>query len=188
MTEEKRQLTSNDRSANSANANKGRARRGGARRGQREGGEKELEQKMLDLSRVTRVTAGGKRMSFRAAIVVGDRKGHVGFGVAKGADVQIAVEKAYRQAKKILVTVPIENGTIPHAVELKFHAAHIILMPAPKGTGLKSGGSVRVILELAGVPNATSKVLNSSNKINLASATMEALKKLRPHPQKVAAE
>jgi small subunit ribosomal protein S5 len=153
-------------------------RRGGG--GRRPTEPKEFEQKILDLSRVTRVTAGGKRMSFRAALVVGDKKGRVGLGVAKGADVQLSLEKAYRQGKKHLVRVPIENETIPHAVEMKFGSAVVLIKPAPKGTGLKCGGAVRMVLELAGVPNAVSKVIRSSNKINIAQATLDAIRALRP--------
>jgi small subunit ribosomal protein S5 len=173
----------------------GRGQRGGGRGGNRrggggEGGErrgrargktqqvKEYEQKILDLARVTRVTAGGKRMSFRAALVIGDKKGRVGFGVAKGSDVQIAVEKAYRQAKKNVITVPMQNETIPYAVKVKEGSAIVLLKPAPKGTGLKSGGAVRMIMEYAGVPNVVSRVLNSSNKINIAHATFAAIKQL----------
>jgi small subunit ribosomal protein S5 len=156
-----------------------RGRRGGGdRRGRREREPKEFEQKILDLSRVTRVTAGGKRLSFRCALVIGDKKGRVGFGVSKGADVQIAIEKAFRQAKRNLLTVPLVDETIPHAILVKSGAAEVLLKPAPKGTGLKSGGAVRMLLAHAGVPNAVSKILNSSNKINIATATMEALRLL----------
>lgn len=140
---------------------------------------REYEQKILDLARVTRVTSGGKRMSFRCALVIGDKKGKVGFGVAKGGDVQIAVEKAYRQAKKNVISVPMVHDTIPFPVTLKYGSAMILLKPAPKGTGLKSGGAVRMVLEYAGVPNIVSRVLNSSNKINIARATMEAIKQLK---------
>lgn len=154
----------------------------GGRRGRARGGkqreEREYEQKILDLARVTRVTAGGKRMSFRAALVIGDKKGKVGLGIAKGADVQIAVEKAYRQAKKNVITVPIVDETIPHAVRVKEGSAIVLLKPAPKGTGLKSGGAVRVVLEFAGVPNVVTRVLNSSNKINIARATLTAIRQL----------
>jgi small subunit ribosomal protein S5 len=160
----------------------GRGGQGGRRGGEREA--KEFDQKTLDLSRVTRVTAGGKRMSFRAALVIGDKKGRVGFGVAKGSDVQISMDKAYRQAKKHMVKVPMQDGTIPHSVEMKFGSAVVLLKPAPKGTGLKSGGATRVVLELAGVPNAVSKVLNSSNKINIAKATLAAIEQLRMNPTK----
>ncbi|HBR80473.1 MAG: ribosomal protein S5, nonfunctional [Candidatus Uhrbacteria bacterium GW2011_GWE2_45_35] len=148
---------------------------------------KEYEQKILELSRVTRVTAGGKRMRFRAALVIGNQAGKVGFGVAKGADVAMAVEKAFRQAKKNMFVIPMANETVPHAVNEKFGAAIVLLKPAPKGTGLKAGGAVRVVLELGGVPNAVSKIQGSSNKINVAKATMKALKRLRL-PVKVASE
>jgi small subunit ribosomal protein S5 len=156
---------------------KGDRRGRGRRRPQRT--PQEFEQKILDLSRVTRVTAGGKRMSFRCALVIGDKKGRVGLGVAKGADVQIAIEKAYKQAKKTVLTVPLVNETIPHAIWVKYGAALVLLKPAPKGTGLKSGGAIRMVLEFAGVPNAVSKIVNSSNKINIAKATLQALAQLR---------
>lgn len=139
---------------------------------------REFEQKILELARVTRVTAGGKRMSFRCALVIGDKKGRVGFGMAKGSDVQIAIEKAYRQAKKNVIRVPLIDETIPHPIRVKVGSAIVMLKPAPKGTGLKSGGAVRMILEHAGVPNAVSKILNSNNKANIAKATMEAIRRL----------
>lgn len=177
--------TATEKPAATASAGKSRNTRNSrdTRKGSKRGAGKpreprEFEQKILDLARVTRVTAGGKRMSFRCALVIGDKKGRVGFGISKGADVQIAVEKAYRQAKKNIVTVPLVDETIPYPVNVKFGAAVVMLKPAPKGTGLKSGGAVRVILEHAGVPNAVSKIMNSSNKVNLAQATMKAIKKL----------
>ena len=162
---------------------------GGGRGGDRRGGgggrggaarePKEFEQKILELARVTRVTKGGKRMRFRASLVIGDRRGRVGFGVAKGGDVSMAIEKAFRQAKKNMVKVPMVNETIPHEIFRKFAAASVLLKPAPKGTGLKSGGPTRVVLELAGVPNAVSKIMGSKNKINNAKATFLALRGLR---------
>ncbi len=156
---------------------------GGGDRPRRSGGSsrepREFDQKTLDLARVTRVTAGGKRMRFRAAVVIGDHKGRVGLGVAKGADVAMSMEKAYRQAKKTLLTVPMKDGTIPHAIVAKHAAAEILLMPAPKGTGLKAGGALRIVLEMAGVPNASSKILRSSNKINIARAALAGLAKIR---------
>ncbi len=160
---------------------------GGGRRPRREE-RPEFDQKILELDRVTRVTAGGKRMSFRAALVIGDKKGRVGFGVAKGADVQLSIDKAYRQAKKRLVRVPMAHGTIPHPVLVKFGSAVILVKPAPQGTGLKCGGAVRVVFELAGVPNAVSKIVNSSNKINIAKATFEAIRQLRVPPKAEKAE
>lgn len=156
--------------------------RGGAGRGRRPQTErevKEFDQKTLELSRVTRVTAGGKRMRFRAAVVIGDHKGRVGFGVAKGADVAASLDKAYRQAKKHVFSIPMKEGTLPHAVSYRYGAADVLMKPAPQGTGLKCGGAVRVVLELGGVPNAVSKILGSKNKVNIAKATLGALKTLR---------
>lgn len=151
----------------------GRGGRGGDRRGQRE--PREFEQRILELARVTRVTKGGKRMRFRATLIIGDRRGRVGYGVAKGGDVSMAIEKAFRQAKKNIIRIPLKNETLPHAVRAKFAAADVLLQPAPQGTGLKSGGPTRVILELGGVPNASTKVLGAKNKINNAKATFKAL-------------
>jgi small subunit ribosomal protein S5 len=163
-----------------AREKRGRDRRGRGRSGEHAGREaREFDQKILELSRVTRVTAGGKRMRFRAAVIAGNRNGKVGLGVAKGADVAMAVEKAFRQAKKKVFLIPMINETVPHAVEEKFGAAVVLLKPAPKGTGLKAGGAVRVVLELGGVPNAVSKIFGSSNKINVAKATIKAMKRLR---------
>jgi len=156
---------------------RGGDRRGGGGRPERE--PREFEQKILELARVTRVTKGGKRMRFRASVVIGDRRGRVGFGVAKGADVAMSVEKAFRQAKKNMVTVPLVNETIPHEIYKKFAAAKVLLKPAPKGTGLKSGGPTRIVLELAGIPNAVSKLLGAKNKINNAKATFLALRALK---------
>ncbi len=140
----------------------------------------EFQTKLLDLARVTRVTGGGKRMSFRAVVVAGDKKGKVGIGVDKGRDVSQAIEKATRIAKKNLVNVIIVDGTIPHEVEAKSGPARILLKPQKKGRGLVAGGAVRTICDLAGVKNISSKILSGSkNKLNNARATMEALKKLK---------
>jgi len=161
------------------NKEKGGRRGNRSKRGRRPQEPREFEQKILDLARVTRVTKGGKRMRFRTCLIIGDKKGRVGIGVAKGADVASSIDKAFRQAKKNLVTVPLVDMTIPHAVNVKFGAAKVLLKPAPEGTGLKSGGAIRVVLELAGVPNAVSKILGSSNKINIAKATFAGLKELK---------
>ena len=175
MTEEKKFIKKDGRDGRGERG-RGRGRGRGNKRPQRE--PQEFEQKILDLARVTRVTKGGKRMRFRTCLIIGDRKGRVGVGIAKGADVAISVEKAFRQAKKNLINVPLVNGTIPHEARYKYGAAEILIKPAPEGTGLKSGGAVRVVLELAGVPNAVSKILGGNNKINNARATMAALKRL----------
>lgn len=141
---------------------------------------KEFDQRILALDRVTRVTKGGKRMRFRATVIIGDHKGRVGYGVAKAGDVSMAVNKAVTQAKKRLMTVPLVKETIPHRVDAKFGAAVVLMKPAPAGTGVKAGGAMRVVLELAGVPNVIGKSLGGSkNKINNAKATIEALQQLR---------
>lgn len=171
----------------------GRGFGGGARGGRGGGGrpggrggrpgdmqvESDYEEKNLEIARVTRVTKGGKRMRFRALTVIGNRKGRVGFGLAKGIDVAGATSKATAQARKALLTIPLVNETIPHAVQAKFAAAVVLLKPAPKGTGIKAGGSVRNVLELAGVPNVTSKILGSKSKINNVKATFLALRMLK---------
>lgn len=169
----------------------GRGGQGGQNRGRgrapRDGApqvESEYDEKNLEINRVTRVTKGGKRMRFRALTVIGNRKGRVGYGVAKGLDVAGATAKATTQARKSLITVPLHNETIPHAVTAKFAAARVLLKPAPKGTGIKAGGAVRIVLEFAGVPNVTSKILGSSSKINNVKATFKALKMLKLPPTK----
>jgi small subunit ribosomal protein S5 len=145
----------------------------------------EFQTKLLDLARVTRVTGGGKRMSFRAVVVAGDKKGKVGIGVDKGKDVSQAIEKATRRAKKDLVSVIIVNETIPHEVKAKYGPAVILLKPQMKGRGLVAGGAVRTICDLAGIKNISSKILSGSkNKLNNARATMEALRKLKA-PKKI---
>ncbi|MFH1837975.1 MAG: 30S ribosomal protein S5 [Candidatus Kuenenbacteria bacterium] len=141
--------------------------------------EKEFEQKIVDLARVTRVTKGGKQLNFRACVAIGDLKGRCGIGLAKGIDVAIAVEKAVAVAKKKIITVPItEEESIPYEIKEKFGAARILLRPAKKGTGLKAGSAVRIVLELVGIKNITSKILGSNNKINNAKATINALSRI----------
>jgi len=141
--------------------------------------EKEFEQRLLDLRRVTRVTAGGKQMRFRACVAIGDKKGRVGVGIDKGPDVSMAIEKAVRQAKKNLITVNTVNDTIPHWVQEKYCAAKILIRPAVRGKGLVAGGVVRIIAELAGIKNITAKMLGSNNKIVNARATINALARLK---------
>lgn len=141
--------------------------------------QKEFEQQIIDLARVTRVTKGGKRLRFRACVAVGDKKGRVGVGVAKGADVATAIGKANRKAEKTVIRVTLRGETIPHRVHAKYGAAVIMLKPAPVGTGIKAGGVVRVLLALAGVPNVVSKIFGSKNKINNARATLKALQSFK---------
>lgn len=140
----------------------------------------EYDQKILDVARVTRVVAGGRRFRFRLVVAIGNRAGKVGIGLAKAQDVTTAVEKAVVDAKKKLIQVSVKNGTIPHEVFSKFGAAKVILKPAQRGKGLVAGGVVRVICELAGIENISSKVVSrSTNKLNNALAAIEALKKLK---------
>ncbi|PWB38413.1 MAG: 30S ribosomal protein S5 [Parcubacteria group bacterium] len=140
----------------------------------------EFEQKIVDLARVTRVMAGGKRMKFRACMVVGDKKGRVGVGIAKGVDVSMAISKAVTKAKKHLIHVPIIEGTVPHPVTIKEGAAFVMIKPARAGSGIKAGGVMRIVLELAGVKDAAAKILGTSNKLNNAEATIIALKSFVP--------
>ena len=156
-----------------------RQSKGGRRRPREFKPKDEFDHQMIDLTRVTRVTKGGKQLSFRATVVVGDRKGRVGEGTAKGKDVQIAIEKARTKAKKNVFHVNRAGDTIPHAVQSKFKAAKVLLKPAPHGSGLISGGPVRIVLDLAGIDSASSKILGSNNKVNITRATIVALKMLK---------
>lgn len=140
----------------------------------------EFDSQLLDLARVTRVTAGGRRLRFRAVVICGDGKGRVGVGVAKGVDVAQAVEKSTRISKKNLIQVPIIKDTIPHPVEAKYSAAYVLLKPQKKGRGLVAGGTVRVICSLAGIKNISSKIVGRTrNKLNNARATIKALEQLK---------
>ena len=140
----------------------------------------EFESKLLDLARIAHTRAGGRKMRFRAVIIIGNREGKVGLGIAKGSDVQLAIEKATRLSRRYLIEVPIVEGTIPHEVEAKVGAAKVLLRPQRKGRGLVAGGTVRVVCALVGIKNISSKILGcTGNKINNARATIAALKKLK---------
>ncbi len=145
----------------------------------------EFEEEVLEIRRVTKVTEGGKNLRFRAAVVIGDRKGRVGFGVAKALEVPKALEKARLQAKKNLIKVPIVEGTIPFEIEVDFKQTRVLLKPASPGTGLIVGRLIRPLLELAGVKNVLSKVKGSKDKIANAWAVMEAYKKMAQYYQKM---
>ncbi len=159
-------------------------RGGGASRGRNphfmERPKEEFMEKTLDVRRVTRVVAGGKRFRFRVTLVLGDMKGRVGVGIAKGLDVAASIAKAKVAAKKNIFTVPLKGSTIPHEVEAKFSAARIRLKPAVEGHGMRAGGAARTVLSLAGVKDVVAKTLGRTpNKLTNALATIEALKKLR---------
>lgn len=149
--------------------------------------EKQFDERTLNIDRVARVVKGGRRFRFRALVAVGDKKGRVGVGIAKGADVTSAVTKATDVAKKNMVTISLYKGTIPHETSAKKGGAHILIMPASAGTGLIAGGVVRTLLEVAGISNALSKSLGSSNKVNTAYATIDALRNVVPASQWVTA-
>lgn len=142
--------------------------------------EKQFDERVVHIDRVARVVKGGRRFRFRALVVVGDRKNRVGVGTAKGADVTAAVTKATEVAKKNFVAVPVYKGTIPHEAEAKVSGARILIKPAAPGTGLIAGGTVRTVLEVAGISNVLSKSLGSTNKTNAAYATIAALQSLVP--------
>ncbi len=159
-----------------------RGQRRGARasRGERRDRTPEFAQKILDIRRVTRVMAGGRRFSFSVTMVIGDKKGRVGVGVGKASDTALAIEKSIRDARKRMITVArTENNSIPHDVEAKYGSSAIIIRPA-QGRGLVAGAAVRTVLELAGVTDVTSKVLSrSKNQMNIARAAIAALTKLQ---------
>lgn len=142
--------------------------------------EKQFDERVVHIDRVARVVKGGRRFRFRALVVVGDRKNRVGVGSGKGADVTAAVTKATEVAKKHFITVPVYKGTIPHEAEAKVSGARILIKPAAPGTGLIAGGTVRTVLEVAGIHNALSKSLGSTNKTNAAYATIAALQSIVP--------
>lgn len=136
----------------------------------------EFEERVIQIDRVARVQKGGRRFRFRATVVIGDRKGRVGLGIAKGSDVQSAIQKSTADAKKEMITVPILQNTIPFEYVSRFAGAKVLLKPAREGTGIIAGGAVRPIIELAGITNILSKALGSENRINNAKATLQALK------------
>ncbi len=150
--------------------------------------EKLFEENVIAIDRVARVVKGGRRFRFKALVVVGDRKNKVGVGVAKGADVQVAVQKATEVAKKHLLTVPIIGTTIPHDVEVKVDGARVLLKRAAPGTGIIAGGVVRSVVAVTGITDLLSKSLGSTNKVNIAYATIEALRSLVPKDQWVTSE
>ena len=139
----------------------------------------EWKEQVIQVRRVTKVVKGGKKLSFRAIVIVGNSKGQVGVGCAKASEVIIAIQKAIAEGRKNLVTVPIFKTTIPHPIVGRSGAGEVMLRPASQGTGVIAGGAVRAVLELAGIENILSKSLGSKSPLNAANATMDALKNLR---------
>ena len=145
--------------------------------------EKQFEEQVINIDRVSRVVKGGRRFRFKALVVVGDRKTRVGVGVSKGQDVQTAIAKATDVAKKNMITVPVVNTTIPHDAEVKLSGARVLIKPAAPGTGIIAGGVVRQVIGVTGINNMLSKSLGSTNKVNIAYATIDALKSLVPREE-----
>ena len=188
MAEAKEQTTPRDDKRAPRSRRQGRGGRRDDRRNQRDDAPKEFEEVVINIDRVARVVKGGRRFRFKALVVVGNRKNKVGVGVAKGADVQAAIAKATAIAKKHLVTIPVVNETIPHDMEVKLSGARVLIKPAAPGTGIIAGGVVRAVIGVTGIRNLLSKSLGSTNKVNIAYATVEALARLVPREQWVGAE
>jgi small subunit ribosomal protein S5 len=153
------------------------AERGRERRESRAGDD--LEEIVVKVKRCAKVVKGGKRFSFNALVVVGDRKGRVGWGYGKANEVPFAVNKGIQEGKKTLIEVPVVKTTIPHEIREKHGATSVILRPACEGTGIKAGAAARAVLELAGIHNVLTKVFGSTNPINVVKATFGALSHLR---------
>ena len=143
----------------------------------------EFDKRTIAVRRVTKVVKGGKKMHFSVTMVIGDKKGRVAVGSGKAADVTMATDKAYQNAKKHLVTIPVVDGTIPHEIWGKFGRSSVLLMPAPEGTGVDAGGPVRAIADLVGIKNIVSKSYGSRNKINVINATLNGLTSLKTKEQ-----
>jgi len=139
----------------------------------------EFSEKVVQVNRVSKKTTGGNKIGFSILVVVGDRKGKVGVGLGKAADVASAVRKGSSYARKHMVKIPLVNTTIPHEIRMKLGAARILLKPAPPGTGIRAGGSVRAVVEAAGIKDIVSKILGTDNKASNVYATFAALQKLK---------
>ena len=156
----------------------GRGRRGRGRdrdRGDREPVEKEFIEKLVKLNRTAKVVKGGRRFSFSALTVIGDRKGKVGYGFGKANDVSEAIRKSIDRAKRNMIHLPVKNGTIPHEVKGFFKSSYVLLKPARSGTGIIAGGPVRAIMEAGGVTDVLSKSIGSSSQYNVVKATFECI-------------
>ncbi len=183
MAEQAAQTT--PRSGDRPQGRPGQGQRGGRRDDRRNAPQepKQFEEVVVNIDRVARVVKGGRRFRFKALVVVGDRKNKVGVGVSKGADVQTAIAKATDVAKKNMITIPVINETLPHDAEVKLSGARVLIKPAAPGTGIIAGGVVRQVIGVTGIRNMLSKSLGSTNKVNIAYATIEALKTMVPKDQ-----
>lgn len=143
---------------------------------------KEYEEEVIQIDRVTRVVKGGRRLRFRATVVVGNRKGKVGVGIGKSTEVAGAIQKAISQAKKSVIKVPMAGETIPHKIKIKHKSARLLLMPACPGTGIIAGGPLRKIIALAGIKDLLSKSIGSNNRVTCSQAAIKALSELKELP------
>lgn len=141
---------------------------------------KEFDERVIEIKRVSRVVKGGRRIRFRVLIVIGDKKGKIGYGIAKGNEITVAIQKAVTKAKKDMITVPVINGTIPYELNTELGSSKIFMKPASQGTSVVAGGVIRVIAELAGIHDLLSKVIGSPNKVNNVKVTFKALSSFDP--------
>ena len=143
---------------------------------------KEFDEEVIQIDRVTRVVKGGRKLRFRATVAIGNRKGKLGLGIGKSHEVTGAIQKAIAKAKKTLITVPLDGTTIPHDIRIKVKSSRILMLPAAPGTGIIAGSSIRKLVDLAGIKDILSKSLGTSNRVNNAKATFEALQRLKITP------
>lgn len=141
---------------------------------------KEFDERVIEIKRVSRVVKGGRRIRFRVLVVIGDKKGKIGYGIAKGNEITVAIQKAVTKAKKDMITVPVINGTIPYELNTELGSSKVFLKPASHGTSVVAGGVIRVIAELAGIHDLLSKVIGSPNKVNNVKVTFKALSSFDP--------